>query len=85
MQAKRIQNQVEIVLRNTAANLSQEDLEHLFERFYRSEKSRNRKQGGYGLGLSIAKTICEKHQGSIRVENKDGFVVFTVILPLEKA
>lgn len=85
LQAKRIQNQVEIVLRNTAANLSQEDLEHLFERFYRSEKSRNRKQGGYGLGLSIAKTICEKHQGSIRVENKDGFVVFTVILPLEKA
>lgn len=44
LQAKRIQNQVEVVLRNTAANLSQEDLEHLFERFIavRNQETANR-------------------------------------------
>ncbi len=68
-----LKNQRNIVLMvsNIGSNLSDEDLNHIFERFYRVEDSRAREQGGYGLGLSIAQSIIESHNGKIKAESFD--------------
>lgn len=53
----------------------------LFERFYRQDSSRNSKTGCYGIGLSIAKAICEKHKGKISAQSPDGkYLVITITL-----
>ena len=64
--------------------IGKEDLPHLFDRFYRADKSRTKSEvSGYGLGLSIAKQIVESHYGSIVVSSQPGQgTTFTVQLPL---
>ena len=57
-----------------------EDLEKIFERFYRVDKSRAREKGGYGLGLSIAKTIVSKYNGKIYAESENNRTIFHVDL-----
>jgi signal transduction histidine kinase len=59
------------------------DLPHLFERFYRVEKSRSEYTGGGGLGLAIAKNIVELHDGEIKVESSAGKTTFIVSLVKE--
>ena len=55
---------------------------HLFERFYRADAARDRSQGGYGLGLAIARSITETHRGKIAVTSAAGAgTTFTVLLP----
>lgn len=66
---------------NTGEPISNTDQQRLFERFYRVDKARNRSQGHYGLGLSIAKTIVENHHGKISVHCENGITTFTVSLP----
>ena len=61
-----------LAVHNTCAPITSEDIKHLFERFYRSDKSRNSQTGGYGIGLSIAKAIVTAHNGTIRATTKDG-------------
>ena len=56
---ERVQEQVCLSVKNTGELIPTEHLEHIFERFYRSDSSRARKEGGYGLGLAIAKKIAE--------------------------
>ena len=56
--------------------------EKIFDRFYRIDKSRNRSESRYGLGLSIAKAIVLKNNGTITVDYKDGYTIFEVALPL---
>lgn len=69
---------------NTGPAIDPEDLPHLFDRFYRSDKARTRGKGGFGLGLSIAKSVVDDHRGSIEASsNVDGSTSFTVVLPLE--
>lgn len=63
---------------NTGKGIAQEDLKHIFERFYRSDNSRSRESGGYGLGLSIAASIARQHKGQLNAESDgESFVEFT--------
>jgi signal transduction histidine kinase len=67
---------------DTGMGISEEDLPRIFERLYRGDKSRSRKTGGAGIGLTITKRLVEAHQGSIRVESEAGKGSrFIVILP----
>jgi two-component system sensor histidine kinase CiaH len=69
---------------NTADNpdrLGDVPLDRLFDRFYRSDTSRSRETGGYGLGLSIAKSIAESNRGAITVKRRGSGIVFTATLP----
>lgn len=72
-----------LYVRNSSEEkLQQDQLEKLFERFYRADKSRNREKGSYGLGLAIAKSITQQHHGKIAAHSTaEGEVVFTVTLP----
>jgi signal transduction histidine kinase len=67
---------------NKADELTEQELEQLFERFFRVDASRSSDTGGSGLGLAIAKSIVEAHEGSIGVEQKDGELVFYIRLKL---
>ncbi len=75
---------IEMEVSNISAQLTDEQLSHLFDRFYTVDPSRNRDSGGNGLGLSIAKTICETHSGSIRVDCENEKTTFKVTLPLSR-
>ena len=67
---------------NDSDELSDEQLEHLFDRFYTVDKSRNTDKGGNGLGLSIAQMISRSHGGDITVNYGNGRTTFTVDLPV---
>ncbi|HVN16591.1 MAG TPA: ATP-binding protein [Anaerolineales bacterium] len=80
--ARRTTSGVEVSVRDSGEGIRPEDLPHVFERFYRGEKSRSRTTGGAGLGLAIARGIIEAHGGGIRVESEAGHgAVFTFVLP----
>ncbi len=77
--------QARLIVRDTGPGIPPEDLPHIFDRFYRAEKSRTRSGqiSGFGLGLSIAKWIVDRHQGHIQVESRLGEgTAFIVWLPL---
>jgi len=69
-----------VQIRN-AGHIEEEDLAHLFEPFYRADKSRNRRSGGSGLGLYLAKLILEKQGGACRMENDGSDVLAVIELP----
>lgn len=66
---------------NTGPGISHEERAKVFERFYRTDTSRSRESGGYGLGLSIAKEIVAAHRGTLHIEGEEGrWVEFIVCL-----
>lgn len=69
---------------NDGNEIPPEKIHHLFERFYRVDEARNSESKHYGIGLSIAKAIAEKHGGNIDVFWQDGKISFTVNLLLKK-
>ena len=73
-------NNIVLKVINKGEAIPDTECEKIFERFYRVDKSRNRSDGRYGLGLAIAKNIVEKHNGKIKAYSKDGYTTFEVIL-----
>ncbi len=68
-------------IRNTGSHISEEDLPHLFEAFYRSDSSRSRRSGGSGLGLYLGKLIIERQNGTVVLGNDGDDVAAHIILP----
>ena len=69
-------------IQDNGIGMSQEDVAHAFDRFYRADSVRNSKTGGTGLGLSIAKWIVDKHQGYYDIVSREGLGTrFSVVFP----
>ncbi|MDY3792916.1 MAG: ATP-binding protein [Oscillospiraceae bacterium] len=73
-------NKVRLTVSNKGTPIPPEELERIFDRYYRTDASRSSSTGGFGLGLAIAKTIAEKHSGSITAESDENRTAFTVTL-----
>jgi signal transduction histidine kinase len=83
--ARQQPNEVNISVADTGEGISAEDIPHIFERFYRVDKSRARATGGSGLGLTITKRLVEAHNGRIEVKSELGQgTTFTFTLPVTK-
>ena len=75
----KVRNNRVIKVINEGEGIKPGEEELIFERFYRSDKSRNRDSNRYGLGLAIAKRIIELHKGTIKVSSKDSKTTFEII------
>ncbi len=85
--AKQVNNEIQIAVRDTGIGIPPEHLSHIFDRFYRVDKSRSRQAGGgSGIGLTIARALIEAHGGRIWVESADQGEgsMFTFTLPIAK-
>lgn len=69
-----------LTVSNPSEEMSDQQLKDIFKRFYRTDESRNEKSS-YGLGLSIAQSICETHGGKITAEYNDGVISFKASIP----
>lgn len=61
---------VHFTVKDTGTGISKEDIPHVFERFYRGDKSRDRKTGGIGIGLSVVKALVVAHSGTIEIDSE---------------
>ena len=74
---------VSYIVQDEGIGMQEDDVSHIFERFYRSDKARNGETGGSGLGLSIAKWIIDAHEGTIEVLSRPEIGTrFTVTFPM---
>lgn len=84
--SKKTDGHIVIEITDQGSGIAGDEIPHIFDRFYRAEKSRNKLDvPGYGLGLSIAKQIVDKHHGSISVKSEpDKGTTFAVRLPIKR-
>ena len=76
---------VQVAVVDSGEGIPEEELEHIFDRFYRVDKARERENGGTGLGLAIAKEFIQAHGGSIQVESKRASgSCFRIFLPVKQ-
>lgn len=79
-----VSRQTKLVIADTGIGIASENLQHLFNRFYRVDPSRSRNAGGSGLGLSIVKAIVDAHKGKIEVQSGLGKgTTLSILLPLK--
>lgn len=69
---EKIKDKIRITVNDTGIGIPKEDLKYIFERFYRSDLSRNRQTGGTGIGLTITKALVEAHEGTIKIDSEVG-------------
>jgi two-component system, OmpR family, manganese sensing sensor histidine kinase len=80
--AARVGNKVQFEIQDTGIGISEDELPHIFDRFWRSDKARSYRSGGSGLGLSIVKSIIQRYKGQIIVKSKLGEgTLFIIIIP----
>lgn len=79
--AERRDGQWCLAIGNSGVGIAAADLPHVFERFYRGDKSRSRARGGSGIGLAIVKGLVEAHGGRVEAESRDGWTCFRCRLP----
>lgn len=79
----RLEDKLEFKIKNTGDGIPEKDLPHVFERFYKIDKSRSNHKDSLGLGLYICKTVVDLHKGSISVNSVRGeYTEFVVLLPI---
>ncbi len=69
---QKVTNRIQLVVFNSTDNVKKGNCDHYFDRFYRADSSRNSEQGGFGLGLAVARAVAEAHKGKIRAFSEDG-------------
>ena len=85
LRAKKEANKTYLEVKDTGMGIKEEDLNKIFERFYRVDKARTTTKNGIGLGLSIVKKICERFEANIKVESKiEKGTVFKIIFGDDK-
>jgi two-component system OmpR family sensor kinase/two-component system sensor histidine kinase BaeS len=81
-----VKGSIEIRVHDSGAGIPQEALPHIFERFYRADKSRSRAEGGTGLGLAIARQLAQAQRGQLSATNHpQGGTIFVLSLPIDTA
>jgi two-component system sensor histidine kinase BaeS len=81
VRAQRRPSDLLVSISNTGDGIPPDDLDRVFERFYRVEKSRDRERGGAGIGLAIVKQLVEAEGGEVGAESRDGLTRFWFSLP----
>ncbi len=85
LSARRLAAELEIRIQDSGPGVDAEDLDRIFERFYRTEASRSREDGGSGLGIAIARSLVERHNGRIWAESQPGDGLTVIIrLPVQQ-
>lgn len=82
--SEKLGEQIKISVSNTGEKIPEEEIEKIFDRFYRIEKSRTRKTGGVGLGLSVVKSIVNLHGGDIEVSSApNNITTISLLIPID--
>ena len=76
IKVEKVSNKIRVSVFNTGENIPEEDLQRIWGRFYKLDSSRNRQDGGSGIGLALVKAIMNNYQNEYGVENKKNGVEF---------